>query len=151
MYYNQYINQSNNLPLIFEVVNTLNIVWYKFLRRANIVKIDKFLAIIKIFSTKYSTVSNVILATVQSMFYSSNFSQCQFVNIFPCQKFAHPFPIKVLRSMLVMSIILKPTIKLFMVEYIYVRGRSKWTMVQGLVCSNWTDKIFGRSQGAHNA
>lgn len=52
--------------------------------RENIDKIDEFLINfpIRYFSTK----ANVALATVSSTFYPSNFSQCGFVNIFPCQK-----------------------------------------------------------------
>ena len=67
-------------------------VWYKFLMRESIEsndKIDEFLMIHQNFPYKVFllTIVYAVLATVLSIFYSLNISQCQFVNIFPYQKF----------------------------------------------------------------
>ena len=80
--------QSNSSMLIIAIYifksSPADAVSYKLLMRENINKIDKFLMIP---TTKYLyAIANVVPATVSSIFYSSNFSQCQFINIFSHQK-----------------------------------------------------------------
>ena len=100
-----WINNSS-ISLVYVYVNKIYTAWYKFLIRANI---ENFLII----RPKFSYVPNVSATYSYNVAMATNFvnficqfSQCQFVNVFPCQKFASTIRGKYWRGKILVNVCL---------------------------------------------